>query len=191
MAYFSNSGLRTVHVAAPGVDIYSAVIGGKYEKMSGTSMATPHVAGLAALVKAALPEATSAQVRDRILNGVDRSSYWASRVQSGGRINAMNSLEVDNIPPATVSDLEVISSSAMSVTVQWSPVGDDEINGTASAYEMRSSARPISTDADWAAAQVVSFNQTATNGKLQAIVSFTDFNQVGFLAIRASLRHER
>lgn len=186
MAYFSNNGVRTVHVAAPGVDVYSAVLGGRYQKMSGTSMATPHVAGVAALIKSALPDATAAQIRSRILNGVDRSSYWATRVQSGGRINAFNSLEVDTIPPAPVADLEVVASSTMSVTLQWSPVGDDNANGSASAYEIRSSSRPISTDAEWQAASVVSSTQTVVDGKIQAVVSFTDFNQSGYLAVRAT-----
>jgi subtilisin family serine protease len=186
MAYFSNSGVRTVHVAAPGVDIYSAVLGGRYQKMSGTSMATPHVAGVAALVKSALPDATAAQIRARILNGVDRSSYWATRVQSGGRVNAMNSLEVDTIPPATVSDLSLVSSSTMSVTVQWSPVGDDNTNGSASGYEIRSSARPITNDAEWQAATLVSSTQTIVDGKIQAVVLFGDFNQTGYLAVRAT-----
>lgn len=50
LASFSNYGQESVYVAAPGTDIYSSVIGGKYATWSGTSMATPHVAGALALM---------------------------------------------------------------------------------------------------------------------------------------------
>ena len=186
MAYFSNSGVRTVHVAAPGVDIYSSVPGSKYKKMSGTSMATPHVAGLAALVKAALPDATAAQVRARIINGVDRSPYWSTRVVSGGRINALNSLEVDSIPPSEVSDLVIVDSSTTSVTAEWSPSGDDGVTGNASSYEVRVSAKPIESESDWAQAKILPVQTSAVNGKVRAVVQFGDFNQQGFLAVRAT-----
>jgi subtilisin family serine protease len=185
MAGFSNSGVRTVHVAAPGVDVWSSVPGSKYQKMSGTSMATPHVAGLAALIMAAIPDATGAMVKSRIMSGVDRSPYWASRVQTGGRINALNSLETDSVPPATVSDLRLVDTGTMSLTVEWSPVGDDGSTGSASGYELRQSAREIATDADWSAATVVAATTTVVDGKIRATVNFTDFNQHGFLAVRA------
>ena len=186
MAYFSNSGVRTVHVAAPGVDIYSSVPGSKYQKMSGTSMATPHVAGLAALVKAGIPDATASQIRARIINGVDRSPYWSTRVASGGRINAANSLEVDSIPPAAVSDLVIVDSSTTSVTAEWSPSGDDGSNGTASSYDVRVSQNPIVSDVDWDKARRVSGQTSVVNGKIHAIIQFGDFNQQGFLAVRAT-----
>ena len=186
MAYFSNNGVRSVHVAAPGVDIWSSVPGSKYEKMSGTSMATPHVAGLAALIKSTIPDGTASQVKARILSGVDRSEYWASRVSSGGRINALNSLEVDSVPPSEIADLSVVSTGTMTVTLQWSPVGDDGAQGNASAYEVRASDRPIATDAEWVAARRVKAVTSIVDGKVQAVLNFPDFNQHGYIAVRAS-----
>ncbi|NJL27839.1 MAG: S8 family serine peptidase, partial [Thermoanaerobaculia bacterium] len=57
MAYFSNYGPAHVTVAAPGDNIISTVPGNEWESMSGTSMATPHVAGVATLVASAFPRA--------------------------------------------------------------------------------------------------------------------------------------
>jgi thermitase len=62
-ASFSNYGKKTVHVAAPGVDIMSTLPGNKYGKLSGTSMATPLVAGLVGLLAAQQPDITGAQAR--------------------------------------------------------------------------------------------------------------------------------
>jgi thermitase len=62
-ASFSNFGLATVHVAAPGVDIVSTLPKNKYGKLSGTSMATPLVSGIAAFLKAQDPSLTGAQIR--------------------------------------------------------------------------------------------------------------------------------
>ena len=185
MAYFSNSGVRTVHVAAPGVDVWSSVPGNTYQNMSGTSMATPHVAGLAALIKSAIPDATHEQVRARIINGVDRSDYWSTRVLSGGRINALNSLETDSIPPAPVADLRIVDSGTMSVSAEWTAVGDDETNGNASAYQVRISDRPILSETDWAAAKPARAAISNNGDQVRAVLTFEDFGQTGYLAVRA------
>ncbi len=88
LAWFSNWGATTVHIAAPGVSVYSTVMGGSYANKSGTSMAAPHVAGVAALVLAAFPAWTTAQVKSAILNGVDPLPNLTSRCITGGRLNA-------------------------------------------------------------------------------------------------------
>ncbi|WP_050779784.1 S8 family serine peptidase, partial [Streptomyces sp. C] len=65
-ASFSNFGQGVIDVAAPGQDVYSTLPGGKYGSKSGTSMASPHVAGVAALMVSADPTLTPAQVRARL-----------------------------------------------------------------------------------------------------------------------------
>ncbi|GAA5520110.1 S8 family peptidase [Aliifodinibius salicampi] len=67
IANFSNYGDETVDLFAPGVDIYSTMPDNKYEFQSGTSMASPVVAGTAALIMAYYPELTAKQVRQIIL----------------------------------------------------------------------------------------------------------------------------
>lgn len=66
-AYFSNYGKKSVHVFAPGVDIYSTVNDNKYKKMSGTSMACPHVSGVAGLLLAAEPNLTYSEIKERLM----------------------------------------------------------------------------------------------------------------------------
>jgi subtilisin family serine protease len=63
---FSNFGENKINVAAPGENVYSTVPGGGYESMSGTSMASPHVAGVAALLRSQDPKLTAAQVRAKL-----------------------------------------------------------------------------------------------------------------------------
>ncbi len=72
VAPFSNYGQAQVDLFAPGVDITSAVPGGGFEANSGTSMAAPLVAGVAALVMAYYPELTAAQVRAVLLETATR-----------------------------------------------------------------------------------------------------------------------
>lgn len=88
LASFSNYGKKTVHVAAPGVNIYSSVAGGKYVYMSGTSMATPHVSGVAALLLASDLTLTHDQLKQRLISSVRKLASVKSRVSSGGMVNA-------------------------------------------------------------------------------------------------------
>jgi len=87
LAYFSNTGAKSVQVGAPGVDVYSTVPGNKYAKMSGTSMACPHVAGAAALVWSAHPQWTHKEVKARLMESVDKIPALEGKTVTGGRIN--------------------------------------------------------------------------------------------------------
>jgi thermitase len=70
-----------------------------YNTISGTSMATPHVAGVAALVKAAHPSFTAAQIKTAILSGTDKLASLTGRVATGGRLNACKAVGGCGPPP--------------------------------------------------------------------------------------------
>ncbi|MCI0360864.1 MAG: S8 family serine peptidase [Planctomycetaceae bacterium] len=98
LASFSNYGATSVDLAAPGVSVRSTVPGGGYASFSGTSMATPHVAGAAALVWAAHPEWTSSQVITSILSTADVVSGLVGRVATG-RLNVNDAVRTEFGPP--------------------------------------------------------------------------------------------
>ncbi|MDX8031932.1 S8 family serine peptidase [Lentzea sp. BCCO 10_0856] len=76
---FSNYGTDKVHIAAPGNQVYSTVPGGGYGRKDGTSMASPHVAGVAALLKSVNPTATPAQLRQLLATQADDLNCTDSR----------------------------------------------------------------------------------------------------------------
>lgn len=92
LASFSNFGATSVDIAAPGVGILSTVPNNKYDDYNGTSMATPHVAGVAALLKSQNPSLDDAQLKSRILGSVDGKSGLSGKVATGGRLNAAAAL---------------------------------------------------------------------------------------------------
>jgi subtilisin family serine protease len=95
LATFSNYGGKSVHIAAPGVDILSTWLGNDYEEHSGTSMATPVVAGVAALALSAHPNLSVDQLRSLLLKSVDEVPSLKGKVSTGGRINAAKAVGVD------------------------------------------------------------------------------------------------
>ncbi|MCY2986212.1 MAG: S8 family serine peptidase [Planctomycetota bacterium] len=99
-ASFSNYGANSVDLLAPGVGIRSTLPGGGYGSANGTSMATPHVAGTAALIWSAFPEATVAEVQKAILSTVDPIANGKLYVSTGGRSSASNAINADVFAPA-------------------------------------------------------------------------------------------
>ena len=106
-ASFSNYGQKNVDIFAPGVGIYSSVPGNKYASMSGTSMATPAVAGVAALILEYYPDLTAIQVKDIIMKsatplkgktvykpGTKEEVDFSTLCVSGGVVNAYKALQL-------------------------------------------------------------------------------------------------
>ncbi|OGG15261.1 MAG: hypothetical protein A3C27_02360 [Candidatus Levybacteria bacterium RIFCSPHIGHO2_02_FULL_39_36] len=100
LASFSNYGGNSVDLGAPGVDIYSTVPKGScslcdssgYDFLSGTSMATPHVSGVAALVWSADNGLSNLAIKDKILYSTDALSSLSGKTISGGRLNLHKAL---------------------------------------------------------------------------------------------------
>jgi subtilisin family serine protease len=149
LASFSNYGAQTVHLGAPGKDILSTLPGSSYGVLSGTSMAAPHVTGLAALLKSQDMNREWRQVKNLLLSSGDSLPSLGGTTITGKRINAANSMACNNKPvfsalkqpssidagvPLTVSVLSINCNSPEGpVTATTSggnsvPIADDGVN---------------------------------------------------------------
>ena len=93
LASFSNYGAKSVAIAAPGVDILSTWLGNEYEEKSGTSMATPVVSGVAALILAEHPQMSVDDLKKKLLASTDPVPVLKGKTVTAGRINAAKALE--------------------------------------------------------------------------------------------------
>ncbi len=101
-AWFSNYGLRTVDLGAPGTNIYSTWRGGSYRFADGTSMAAPHVSGAAALSKAVFPDASGVGLKALLLRSVDPIAVLAGTSRTGGRLNVDHTVRCAGSPQAWI-----------------------------------------------------------------------------------------
>jgi subtilisin family serine protease len=95
MASFTNWGATTVDLSAPGVNILSATSGSatEYQSFSGTSMACPHVSGVAGLLVSEFPEIGNEELKARLLETVDKKPQLDGKMVTGGRVNAHAALQ--------------------------------------------------------------------------------------------------
>ena len=121
---FSNYGATTVDLAAPGVQILSTYPGG-WGYSSGTSMATPHVAGVAALAWSLSPNASVAHVRSALLSGTEAVSGLTGKTATGGRLNAHRTLQILQAPAAPTG-LAAAAASASQINLTWTDTSTNE-----------------------------------------------------------------
>jgi len=103
LASFSNYGLKSVDLGAPGVGVESTTPGNTYQTFDGTSMATPHVSGAAALVMSHFPAATLYGTKALLIRSVDPISALSGKSVSGGRLNVFKALSCSNKPQVLLS----------------------------------------------------------------------------------------
>ncbi|MCA9775848.1 MAG: S8 family serine peptidase [Candidatus Eremiobacteraeota bacterium] len=145
-ADFSNYGVKNVDIAAPGENIWSTSLGGTYEFLSGTSMASPLAAGVGGLILSAHPNATHQEIKDRLHFGSDPIEGLSTLSGSGGRINAGRAVENDQIPPGAPNDFAAHETYSRGTTLQWTATGDDKWSGQAAATELRVSTDSITAE---------------------------------------------
>jgi len=192
LAWFSSFGPVSVDLAAPGDYVFSTykLFAGSiddYAWLSGTSMATPHVAGTAALLLGLQPDWTYQQVRDQILNHVRPLNALAGTSVTGGMLNvhdALNGVPDDGgggpgpgVPPLTPAGLSATDRGDGSVLVAWTDVADE--SGYQLEREKRHKTRGyIATTTLQAGADVVSLVDAAGTGAFRYRIR--SYNEAGY-----------
>lgn len=184
MSSFSQWGLVSVDLGAPGSAIVSTVPGGGYDSFSGTSMATPHVAGAAALALSVNPSLTTSELKALLMDSGDDNAALNGKTVSGKRLNVATALEqADPTPgfrlsPTPVSQ-EITAGETASYTFEVSAIagwnGDVDLTlssdfdgavlstSTVQPGDSFTLTAPTTADTQWGS---YSFTVAATSGEL-------------------------
>ena len=103
LPYWTNYGRQSVDLAAPGQAILSTIPNERFDYKNGTSMATPHVAGAAALLRAYNPDLSALEIKSLLLSSVDSKAAFQGRTLSGGRLNIAAAFTASKPVLATIS----------------------------------------------------------------------------------------
>lgn len=187
LAELSNYGNKSVDLAAPGQGIVSTTRLGDYATMSGTSMAAPHVSGVAALVWSVDPDLDYQQVRDRVLFSSDNIPALQEVTITGARLNAQKALEgPDTTPPAAISDLSVTNSTGNRITLKWTAPGEDGKEGRAAGYDIRYSTSEITETSFDSADKFPNSLDPVTSGSSEYVeIDGLDFSTNYYFAVKA------
>ncbi len=198
-AYYTNYG-DWVSVCAPGGNerlveggVYSTLPGGKYGYLQGTSMACPHVSGLAALTLSACggPGYTCDKLFETIVNSCDESIYKYNSKMVGklgkGMINAVNALSsISTVPPEAVKHLEAsVKSNSVTLTVDLPKDPDAEYAYSYKVYYSKSAFTSLSPSSAKTETFVVSSLEATEDGYRKIVLKGLDFNTKYWYAVSA------
>lgn len=178
LASFSNWGSQTVHLGAPGVNIYSTHLSDGYAYLSGTSMATPHVTGAIALIKSKFPALRAKELKDKLLYNVDPVLSLNGKTKTGGRLNILQALADEEKEPPTVSDLQVVSVGSSDAVLKWQNSYETQTGRIIAKIKTS----PIESESDWQNAMTVAYEMLGSD---EARIKNLPFNFVGYVAIRS------
>lgn len=166
LAYFSNYGATTVDLAAPGVSILSAKGGGTnaYQYLSGTSMATPHVSGVAAILFGLDPTLTPSSARQLLMNTVKPDAAFNGKMVAPGFVDVKNVVNATHNDAPTIAPIanQTLAANEPSRTVPISVADADGNVLTVTAQVLVPDHRTVAAAADqmW---QFTSYDSTKDN----------------------------
>ncbi len=189
LAGFSNFGTQTVMLGAPGAGILSTTPGNTYGVLSGTSMATPHVTGAAALLCAKDSNLNVNQLRALLSFNGDSVPALQGKTLTGRRLNVFKSLQAlnegDTTPPGAVTSLQVVSQNGRSLNLSWVASGDDGPSGQASLYDVsfidqtNSAVIPLTAVAPVASGATQNVNVNIPYRHMAGTIRVREFDNVG------------
>jgi subtilisin family serine protease len=184
---WANYGPHTVDLAAPGVSIYSTLREGRYGYLSGGSMASPQVAGAAALILSVAPSLSPQELKADIVSNVDPLPTLAGKVISGGRLDVCKALPGcagQTQPPATATFGKTsVGASSDSFTANRKRVNRYALPTAGAVTKLSIYLTPTSTTGQQVLKGVIYADSNGVPGALAAVsqqLTFTSTNAAGW-----------
>ncbi|ANQ21223.1 peptidase S8/S53 subtilisin kexin sedolisin [Vibrio natriegens] len=176
LSSFSNYGSNRVDLGAPGEDIVSTyTIAGDYEIASGTSMAAPHVAGVAVLVASMHPEWGYADIKNRILSTTRPLTSLAGKTVTGGVLNALDAVQEPATLPTAPTSLSATAVSDTEIMLTW----EDNSNNEQGFRIERNSGSGWEVDFASVGANVTTYSDTGLTAENSYDYQVVAYNEVG------------
>jgi subtilisin family serine protease len=197
-------GLTTIDLGAPGTGVLATYTGNGYTSLTGTSMATPQVTGVIALMFSAansalinqykqFPGPVALQFKNYLLQGTDSITALANITVTGGRLNAFKAVLAvaatpDTVAPQQITDLRVSDTTSNSLTIRWTVPLDTTMGGVTQ-YDIRKSASPITPSNFNSAEQIIFGSAPSPSGSTEMIViKNLNFSTTYYFAVKSKDR---